>query len=63
MPEIQAIVDYLVFVTRVCVIGKEFLRYLFHQVTLCWDSAFGRRRLIDGARREMHLCGLLEAFS
>lgn len=51
--QIQSLVGSLVFVTRVCVAGKAFLRRLFDQVTICMNSSFGRRRLTQDAKREV----------
>lgn len=51
--QIQSLTGSLVFVTRVCVIGKAFLRRLFDQVTICVQSPFQRRRLTQDAKREL----------
>lgn len=51
--EIQSLAGSLVFVTRVCVLGKAFLRRHFDQVRICEGSPFGRQRLTRAAHREL----------
>jgi hypothetical protein len=51
--QIQALTGSLVFVTRVCVVGRAFLRRLFDQVRVCQNAPFARRRLTQDARREL----------
>lgn len=53
LTQIQSLTGSLVFVTRVCVQGKAFLRRLFDQVTACMESPFQRRRLSQDAKREL----------
>jgi hypothetical protein len=53
LAQIQSLAGSLVFVTRVCVVGKAFLRRLFDQVTICLESPFQRRRLTQDAKREL----------
>jgi hypothetical protein len=51
--QIQSLTGGLVFVTRVCQVGRAFLRRLFDQVHLCKRNPFMRRRLSQDAKREL----------
>lgn len=51
--QVQSLVGSLVFVTKVCAVGKAFLRRLFDQVRVCEASPFSRRRLTQDAKREL----------
>ena len=53
MVEIQSLAGSLVFVTRVCLVGRAFLRRVFDQIRVCRDNPFIRRRVSQGARREL----------
>lgn len=51
--QIQSLTGSLVFVTRVCTMGKAFLRRLFDQIKIREAAPFSRRRLTQDARREL----------
>lgn len=51
--EIQSLAGSLVFVTKVCVIGKAFLRRLFDQVRICQDRPTRRWRVTLDTKREL----------
>lgn len=53
LAQIQSLTGSLVFVTRVCTVGKAFLRRLFDQIKVCEAYPFSRRRLTQDARREL----------
>jgi hypothetical protein len=53
LAQVQSLAGSLVFLTRVCVVGKAFIRRLFDQVTICMASPFQRRRLTQDAKREL----------
>jgi hypothetical protein len=53
LAQVQSLAGSLVFVTRVCMVGKAFLRRLFDQVRICEASPFGRQRLTRAAHREL----------
>jgi hypothetical protein len=50
---IQSAAGSLVFVTRVCTIGRAFLRRIFDQVSICLRSPLKRVRLTQDAKREV----------
>jgi hypothetical protein len=50
---IQSLAGSLVFVTRVCTIGKAFLRRIFDQVSKCLATQLPRLRLDPDAKREL----------
>lgn len=53
LADIQSLAGSLVFVTRVCVVGRSFLRRIFDQVTKCMSTPLQRRRLTQDAKREL----------
>lgn len=50
---IQSLAGSLVFVTRVCTIGKSFLRRVFDQMTVCMAQPFRKTRLTQDTKREL----------
>lgn len=53
LAEIRSLAGSLVFVTRVCVLGRAFLRRIFDQVAICLTSRVGRQRPTLDAGREI----------
>jgi hypothetical protein len=51
--EIQSLIGSLVFVTRVCQVGRACLRRSLDRVQLCKRNPFMRRRLGQDAKREL----------
>jgi hypothetical protein len=53
LQQIQSLAGSLVFVTRVCVLGRAFLRRIFDQVAICLGSRLPRRRIAEDTPREI----------
>lgn len=53
LADIQSLAGSLVFVTRVCTVGRSFLRRIFDQVAKCMATPLLRRRLTQDAKREL----------
>jgi hypothetical protein len=51
--QIHSLAGSLVFVTRVCLVGRAFLRRIFDQIRACQRNPFDRKRLSQGAKREI----------
>jgi hypothetical protein len=51
--QLQTLAGSLVFVTRVCVLGRAFLRRIFDQVADCMATAIKRQRVSQDAKREI----------